>query len=180
MEQLGIILKALNFAAQKHRDQRRKDIEASPYINHPIALVHVLWHEGQVTDPIVLVAALLHDTVEDTDTSFEELEQEFGQEIQQVVAEVTDDKSLPKQMRKQLQVEHASQISNSAKLVKLADKICNLRDLTNSPPTSWTLERRQEYFEWAKQVIDQLRGTHIELEKIFDRAYQQGVSQFHG
>ena len=177
MDQIGIILKALNFAAQKHRDQRRKDIEASPYINHPIGLVHLLWHEAQVTDPIVLVAALLHDTVEDTDTSFEELAEEFGLEIQQVVAEVTDDKSLAKEVRKQLQIDHAGQASLSAKLVKLADKICNLRDLASSPPESWTLERRREYFEWAKQVVDQMRGTHQVLEQIFDRAYQQGVTQ---
>ncbi len=168
-EQVGLIFKALNFAASKHRDQRRKDREASPYINHPITLANLLWVTG-VSDPVALVAAILHDTA----TTFAELEQEFGQEVEGVVREVTDDKSLPKQKRKQLQIEHAADLSQPAKLVKLADKISNLRDIISSPPIDWSKERQQEYFEWAKSVVDRMRGTHLELESIFDRVYQQG------
>ena len=169
--ELALLLKALAFAAHKHRDQRRKDADASPYINHPIALADVLVNEGGITDVEVLCAALLHDTVEDTATTHEELVDEFGSRIARIVAEVTDDKRLPKSERKRLQVEHAPHISHEAKLVKLADKLCNLRDVADRPPAGWDLARRQEYFDWANQVIDGLRGTHARLEAVFDAAY---------
>ena len=169
--ELALLLKALAFAAHKHRDQRRKDPGASPYINHPIALADALVNEGGVTDIEVICAALLHDTVEDTDTSHEELERVFGERIARIVAEVTDDTDLTKAERKRLQVEHAALLSPEAKLVKLADKICNLRDVAERPPASWDLARRREYFDWAKRVVDRLRGTHSRLEAAFDAAY---------
>ena len=169
--ELALLLKALAFAAHKHRDQRRKDPAASPYINHPIALTNVLVNEGGVTDVEVLAAALLHDTVEDTDTTPEELVEAFGARIAHIVAEVTDDKALPKAERKRLQIEHAPHLSGEAKLVKLADKICNLRDVAERAPASWDLARRREYFDWAKSVIDGLRGAHAKLEAAFDAAY---------
>ena len=168
---LKLLLKALAFAADKHRNQRRKDEAASPYINHPIAVSNILCNEGHVTDLNVLCGALLHDTVEDTETTAEELASEFGQEISDIVMEVTDDKSLGKQERKQLQIEHARHLSDPAKLIKLADKISNLRDITNDPPAEWSLGRKRKYFDWAKEVIDQLRGAHPGLEEIFDAAY---------
>jgi guanosine-3',5'-bis(diphosphate) 3'-pyrophosphohydrolase len=167
----ALLIRAAAFAAHKHRDQRRKDPAASPYINHPIALANVLANEAGIADSTVLVAALLHDTIEDTDTTQAELDTEFGSLIAAVVAEVTDDRSLSKAQRKQLQVEHAAGISREAKLVKLADKICNLRDVAASPPSDWPLERQREYFDWARSVIDRMRGTHDILERIFDAAY---------
>jgi guanosine-3',5'-bis(diphosphate) 3'-pyrophosphohydrolase len=168
---LPLVFKALLFAARKHRDQRRKDVEASPYINHPIALANLLCNEAGETDVTVLCSALLHDTVEDTDTTPEELELEFGREIRDIVLEVTDDKRLPKEERKRLQVEHANRASRSARLVKLADKTCNLRDLASSPPTSWPKERIDAYYQWAKEVVDRIRGTHEGLEQLFDQAH---------
>jgi len=168
---LALLLKALAFAAHKHRDQRRKDAEASPYINHPIALADALVNEGGVTDTEVLCAALLHDTVEDTDTTPAELAAAFGERIARIVAEVTDDTRLPKEDRKRLQIEHAPHLSEGAKLVKLADKLCNLRDVDVRPPFKWDVARRREYFDWAKRVVDGLRGTHPGLEKAFDEAY---------
>jgi GTP diphosphokinase / guanosine-3',5'-bis(diphosphate) 3'-diphosphatase len=167
------ILKAAGFAARKHRDQRRKDAAASPYINHPIALANILANEGGITDATVIVAALLHDTVEDTETTPAELRELFGEEVAQVVMEVTDDKSLPKAQRKRLQIEHAAHISKAAKLVKLADKISNLRDIATSPPKDWTLQRRREYFDWAKQVVDGLGDVSPLLRGAFDAAYQR-------
>ena len=167
---LALLFRALAFAAHKHRDQRRKDAEASPYINHPIALAEVLAGEGGVADAEVLAAALLHDTIEDTATTEDELRAEFGARIAAMVVEVTDDQQLPKADRKRLQIEHAASLSAGAKLVKLADKICNLRDVADRPPAKWDLQRRQEYFEWAKKVIDQLRGAHPGLEAAFDAA----------
>jgi guanosine-3',5'-bis(diphosphate) 3'-pyrophosphohydrolase len=171
--ELALLLRALAFAAHKHRDQRRKDPDASPYINHPIALADVLVNEGGVTDFDVLCAALLHDTVEDTATTHHELVDAFGERIAQIVAEVTDDQKLAKAERKRLQIEHAPQLSREAKLVKLADKLCNLRDVAQRPPSGWELQRRREYFDWAKQVVDGLRGTHRELEAAFDAAYEK-------
>jgi guanosine-3',5'-bis(diphosphate) 3'-pyrophosphohydrolase len=170
---LALLLRALAFAAHKHRDQRRKDAEASPYINHPIALAEVLTAEGGVTDIEVLAAALLHDTIEDTATTPQELREQFGERIAGMVEEVTDDKTLEKPERKRLQIEHAAGLSDGAKLVKLADKICNLRDVAERPPAKWDLARRREYFEWAKRVIDRLRGAHPGLEAAFDQAYRR-------
>jgi len=170
-EDLKLIIKALSFAAHKHKDQRRKDVAASPYINHPISLASILCNEAHVTDVDVICGALLHDTVEDTDTSFEEIEIEFGSNISKIVQDVTDDKSLEKSERKRMQVEHAAHACTNAKLVKLADKISNLRDVSINPPKGWEVSRCQEYFDWAKNVIDQVRGTNIILEKQFDDIY---------
>ena len=170
---IALIFKAAEFAARKHRDQRRKDKSASPYINHPIALAEVLSRVGGITSPKVLAAALLHDTLEDTKTTRAELWQAFGPSITKIVEEVTDDKRLPKQRRKELQVEHAAHISTRAKLVKLADKISNLSDIITSPPAGWSLQRKREYFDWAKRVIDQVRGTNSKLERRFDALYRK-------
>ncbi|HEX8963148.1 MAG TPA: HD domain-containing protein [Rhodocyclaceae bacterium] len=164
---LSPVLRATQFAARKHRMQRRRDADATPYINHPIELA-VLLAEVHVDDPVVLCAALLHDTVEDTETTFEELAAAFGDEVAEVVREVTDDQSLSKAERKRLQIEHAPRISRRAKLVKLADKICNLRDIDGAPPVGWSAERKDEYVAWATQVVSGLRGVHPELERIFD------------
>ena len=166
------LLSALTFAAHKHRDQRRKDPEASPYINHPIAVAHVLAVEGGISDSATLLAAILHDTIEDTETTRQELDESFGVRVASIVAEVTDDKSLDKAERKRRQVEHAPHLSARAKRVKLADKICNLRDVAGNPPVDWPLERRREYFDWAKQVVDGLRGGHARLEALFDETYR--------
>ena len=168
-DDLKQLLKALAFAAHKH--QRRKDTDSSPYINHPITLANILCNEGHITDTDVICAALLHDTVEDTDTTAEELEREFGATISRIVMDVTDDKTLDKAVRKQRQIEHAAHISEPAKLVKLADKISNLRDVAGCPPADWSAARRQQYFDWAKAVIDELRGVHEPLEAIFDEAF---------
>ncbi len=169
--ELNPILKALNFAALKHKDQRRKDPEESPYINHPIALANILCNEAHINDVEVICGALLHDTVEDTDTTPEEIEDVFGSAIRQIVMDLTDDKGLDKEARKLKQIEHATHICDKAKLVKLADKISNLRDITSCPPANWTVQRKREYFDWAKRVIDELRGVNARLESLFDAVY---------
>lgn len=170
VEATELILRAVAFAAHKHRDQRRKNQEASPYINHTIELAIVLWEEG-VHDPVVIAAALLHDTLEDTETAWQELRGDFGEDIADIVAEVTDTKWIKKEARKRLQVARAKHSSEAARLVKLADKICNLRDMSAHPPAGWALERRRQYFDWAKEVVDRVRGTHAGLEGKFDEVY---------
>jgi len=169
---MEIVLRAAAFAAEKHRHQRRKDEEASPYINHPVQVAHILVQEN-VEDPEVLAAALLHDTIEDTNTSLEELEIVFGYEIAVIVNECTDNKKLNKLERKQAQIDHAAHISHKAKLVKLADKIANVNDINDAPPAGWSLERKREYFDWAKKVVDQMRGAHPALEARFDAEYSK-------
>ena len=170
---MELFLDVLAFSAHKHRTQRRKDRHASAYINHPIALARVLHNEGGISDAATLCAAMLHDTVEDTETTRAELMRVFGGEITGVVMEVTDNKRLRKHTRKRLQIEHAPHLSRRAKLVKLADKICNLRDLREHPPVGWSRARKREYFDWAKRVVDGLRGVHPGLERAFDREYRR-------
>lgn len=173
----GILLRALAFAAERHSGQRRKDAAASPYINHPIALADVLANEGRVLDVVVRSAAMLHDTIEDTATTAGEIEARFGTRIATVVVEVSDDCSLDKATRKLRQVEHAPHLSPEAKLVKLADKICNLRDILASPPVHWPLQRQQAYFDWSAQVIAGVRGVHPQLEAVFDTLYARRPGQ---
>lgn len=164
------LLKAIAFAATKHRHQRRKDAEASPYINHPIAVATVLAAEGGVSDEATLIAAALHDTVEDTETTLEELAEQFGSEVAGLVGEVTDNKSLQKIERKRLQIEHAPNLSLRAKQLKIADKICNVRDVTDAPPADWLLARRQKYLDWAMDVVAGCRGVNPSLDQAFDQA----------
>jgi guanosine-3',5'-bis(diphosphate) 3'-pyrophosphohydrolase len=170
---MKLLLRAATFAADKHKGQKRKNASETPYINHPLEVAHLLATEAGVTDVVVLAAAILHDTIEDTGTTREELEQLFGAEVAGVVAEVTDDKSLLKAERKRRQVEHAPSLSARAKLVKLADKICNIRDVADDPPAGWPLERRQEYFDWARSVVAGLDGVSPVLEARFDEFYRR-------
>jgi guanosine-3',5'-bis(diphosphate) 3'-pyrophosphohydrolase len=168
------LLQALHFSAQKHRDQRRKDVGASPYINHPIEVATVLATIGGVTDLVTLMAAVLHDTIEDTATTPEELEQRFGHEVRVAVEEMTDDKKQPKAERKRLQIEHAEVASHRCRLIKLGDKICNVRDVTHAPPAGWTVERRREYLDWTEQVVAGCRGANGALEAHYDRLLAEG------
>ena len=174
------VIDAIAFAAHARRMQRRKDKDETPYINHPVALVQILAVEAGIDDPDVLCAAALHDYLEDCcgDDSPVTLEagrgllhDRFGPQVLAYVDAVTDDKSLPKAERKRQQIEHAAHAPRGAQLVKLADKIANLRDLTDFPPADWPAFRRREYFDWAALVIAQVRGVHPPLEALFDQAY---------
>lgn len=166
---LPLVLRALVLATEKHRGQTRKDAQRTPYIEHPVALATVLWEAG-IHDAEVIAAAILHDVLEDTATTRDELES-FGDEVADIVAHVTDDKRRTKAERKQAQVQHAGQLPQPAKLVKLADKICNLRDIARSPPHDWSIERKREYFDWAKAVVDQMGFANARLEELFEAAY---------
>ena len=168
MDGLRRIFRAASFAAKQHRGQKRKGADADPYINHPLEVANLLTDVGGIEDPDIITAALLHDTVEDTGVSHEEIEKEFGSAVARYVREVTDDKSLPKQDRKRLQVEHAPHLSSGAKQIKLADKISNIRDVSASPPEGWDLQRRREYIDWGENVVTGLRGANAALEALFD------------
>ena len=174
MSDFAGLLQAIHFAADKHREQRRKDVDASPYINHPIEVAETIARVGQVTDLVVLQSAILHDTIEDTMTTGDELEALFGAEVRRVVEEVTDDKHLPKAERKRLQIEHAPHLSQRAQLVKLADKISNIRAVTETPPANWPLERRLEYLHWTERVVAGLRGCNAPLEALYDQLLTHG------
>ena len=169
MTEVGALLGAARFAADRHRDQRRKDIKSSPYINHVLSVAEVLTRHG-IEDITTLQAALLHDTIEDTETSPDELDYLFGSEVLSVVLEVTDDKSLDKAERKRIQIEKSPHLSDRAKLVKLGDMISNVTDVGATPPADWSLERRIEYLDWTEQVVHGCRGVHEWLEEQYDIA----------
>jgi guanosine-3',5'-bis(diphosphate) 3'-pyrophosphohydrolase len=169
LDALALLFAALRFAAEKHRDQRRKGADASPYINHTIEVAGLLAKVGGVRDVEVLAAAILHDTIEDTVTTADELEKAFGARVRSLVEEVSDDKRLPKGERKRLQIEHAAGLSSDAKQIKLADKISNVREIGASPPGDWDVERRSKYIAWARQVVAGCRGANPALEERFAR-----------
>ena len=170
------ILQAARFAAEKHALQKRKGATGEPYFNHLIEVAELIASSSDELDVDLVMAALLHDTVEDTGVTLGELEQRFGSEVASLVAEVTDDKSLPKEMRKELQVRDAHKKSVRAQALKLADKISNLRSILASPPVGWSVERRKQYFEWARQVVSGLTTPNPTLKEEFDRTYAM-VSQ---
>ena len=167
------ILAAARFAAEKHASQRRKGLAGEPYVNHVIEVAELIAASSDVVDTHLVMAGLLHDTIEDCGVTFQELEQQFGTDVANLVAEVTDDKTLPKATRKALQVENAPKKSVRAQVIKLADKISNLRSILDSPPADWDLERRRQYFEWAHQVISGLRDPNPLLKAEFDQIYSR-------
>ncbi|WP_202845537.1 HD domain-containing protein [Luteimonas saliphila] len=181
---LARVVDAIAFAAHAHRAQRRKDLDATPCINHPVALVRILAVEAGIDDTDVLCAAALHDYLEDccggddgqasVDEGRDLLRRRFGDAVLRLVDAVTDDRALPRAERKRLQVAHAAQMPHGARLIRLADKIANLRDLVEFPPADWPAYRRREYFDWAASVVDRLRGTHAGLEALFDAARALG------
>lgn len=168
MNNLNNLLHAASFAAQKHTHQKRKGEHGEPYINHPLEVANLLSSVGGIEDIDVLMAALLHDTVEDCGVSGNELRLLFGDTVAGYVLEVTDDKDLPKARRKQLQIEHAPHLSPGAKLIKLGDKISNITDVSSNPPADWDVERRREYIDWGIAVVAGLRGVNEPLENYFD------------
>jgi guanosine-3',5'-bis(diphosphate) 3'-pyrophosphohydrolase len=180
MTDLQQFLRAAAFAARKHQHQRRKDAEASPYINHPLEVAAILAEEGGVTDPLTLTAAVLHDTLEDTETTPEELAAAFGPAIRDLVQEVTDDKRLPRAERKARQAATAAHLSHQAKLIRIADKIVNVRDVTHHPPTKWDLKRRREYLDWTEAVVAGCRGVSPALEARYEQTLQEGRTILRG
>ncbi|MDG1875574.1 MAG: HD domain-containing protein [Mariniblastus sp.] len=171
------LLTAAFFAAQKHRVQTRKDTQQTPYINHPLEVAKTLAVDGGVTDVDLLMAAMLHDTVEDTETSMEELAEHFGTRVAALVAEVTDDKSLTKGERKRLQVDQAPKKSDAAKQLKIADKICNARDIIQRSPAGWNNERKRRYLEWANNVVVGCQGVNAKLDVLVKKVIQDGLNE---
>ena len=171
---LALLLRAASFSADRHRYQSRKGHDPPPYINHPLEVASILANVGGISDVTTLVAALLHDTVEDTSASPEELETLFGHDVRLLVDEVTDNKKLVKAERKRLQIEHTPTLSVAAKQIKLGDKICNMRDVVENPPTDWSLQRRRDYLDWAELVVAGCRGANEALERHFDEVLAKG------
>lgn len=172
-EEVGLLLHAVQFASEKHKSQRRKDEERTPYINHPLNVAKILWEVGNIRDIRIIIAGILHDTIEDTQTTSQEITAVFGNQVCAWVEEVTDDKRLPKQERKRLQIEYAPFKSHPAKQIKLADKISNVLDIARVAPVGWSVERQKEYVDWAKKVVEGLGCCNRELEKVFEQATSQ-------
>jgi (p)ppGpp synthase/HD superfamily hydrolase len=175
MNELVSVLRAADAAAGWHAHQRRKGSAREPYINHLLEVAKLVAEATGGTEPDPVIAALLHDAIEDQGVTAESIAGQFGGRVAEIVMEVTDDKSLPKDVRKRNQVENAPKISREAKLVKLADKISNVLTISVSPPADWSVERRVQYIEWAKQVVAGLRGTSPWLEQQFDDAAERAM-----
>jgi len=171
MESVQQILQAAQYASEKHAGHKRKGGE--PYINHLIEVAHLVSTALSEPDANVVAAAFLHDTIEDAGVTAAELTERFGQNVTDLVLEVTDDKSLPKEERKRLQIEHAPKLSVRAQVIKLADKISNLRSIISSPPPDWDYERKKQYFEWGKQVVDGLTAPNPILKEEFEKTRQR-------
>jgi len=167
------LLKAAIFAARKHGRQSRKGRRSEPYIVHPLEVARLLKVVGGVDDIDTLTAAILHDTVEDTDTTIEEIGELFGENVASIVSEVTDDEALPKMVRKEKQVEHAPFLSDAAKRLKMCDKISNISDVLSDPAVDWSDARRREYVNWGVRVFEGLRGANADLEDYFDKLVEK-------
>lgn len=167
-------LKALKFAAEKHAGQRRKSKNAAPYINHPIEVAEHLATVGDISDEDILIAALLHDTVEDTDATYAEIQSQFGSHVADLVMECTDDKKLDKAERKRLQIVNAPHKTDGAKCIKIADKTSNLYAILQDPPKDWSLERQREYFQWAEAVVEGLLGVNKKLDEAVNAVLAKG------
>lgn len=170
---LGLVVRAAYFAGEKHRMQRRGDAEKTPYINHPLELAAILTEEAGVVDPLILCAALLHDTIEDTETSPEELKQYFGERVSSLVLEVTNDMTLSSSERRIYEANVISGLSHGAKLIKLADKLANIRDVSTMPPIGWTQEKKRQYFDFALKIAEKAQDASPELFQIFVKDYEQ-------
>jgi guanosine-3',5'-bis(diphosphate) 3'-pyrophosphohydrolase len=171
MSEVEAIVAAVRYAAVKHVNQKRKGAAGEPYVNHVIEVAHLV--STVTADSNVVIAALLHDVIEDTSVTAAQLCVDFGPDVTALVVEMTDDKSLPKQERKRLQIEHAPRMSPRAQIIKLADKISNLQSILVSPPANWDYERKKQYFEWGKQVVDALSAPNLLLKAKFESTYQR-------
>jgi len=172
-QNIHAVLSAASFAAKKHSAQRRKGDAAEPYVNHVLEVAALVSGALPEDDTNLVIAALLHDTIEDTATTRQEIEEHFGSDVASLVTELTDDKTLPKAERKRLQIVNASKKSARAQVIKLADKISNLRSILASPPADWDFRRKKKYFDWAKQVVDGLAAPNLVLRLECDKAVKE-------
>jgi len=170
MKEWITVLKAADAAARWHVHQRRKGAAKEPYINHLLEVATLVAEATGGKDPNLVIAALLHDAIEDCEVPAQLIAETFGSDVADLVVEVTDDKTLEKGERKKRQVDGAPKKTDRAKLLKLADKTSNLRALVLSPAPDWSVRRRIEYIEWARKVAQGLRGVHADLERQFDEA----------
>lgn len=170
MEDWLRVLRAADAAAKWHVHQRRKGPAGEPYVNHLLEVATLVAEATDGAEPDLIIAALLHDAIEDQEVPQELIAKEFGDVVAKLVMEMTDDKSLEKAVRKQRQIETAARTSNGAKILKLADKTSNLRALAASAPADWSVRRRLEYVAWAERVAEGLKGASAKLEAEFGRA----------
>jgi guanosine-3',5'-bis(diphosphate) 3'-pyrophosphohydrolase len=177
-EDLKGIFEAMLFASEKHKNQRRKDSESSPYINHPIAVAYYLSKYCDVLDNEVLIAGILHDTLEDTETTPQEIEEKFGTEVLHLVQEVTDEKDLPKEVIRDLQVNTIQDRSRGAKLIRIADKISNITDLLLAPPRGWDAKKKVDYLDWTERLVGKIKGINPCLERLYHERVKKARDEY--
>lgn len=180
MTDTELYAKARDFAAKKHAGQLRKGANREPYITHPIEVAKLVSEATGGNDEILIAAAVLHDTIEDTDTSYDDLREEFNSEIADLVAEVTDDTRLPSDVRKAKQAADMPKKSDRAKMIKMADKISNLRSIRESPPAAWTDDKKRSYIKTASNVVAGARDANCKLADQFDQVEAELLKQLNG
>ncbi|MBI3509186.1 MAG: bifunctional (p)ppGpp synthetase/guanosine-3',5'-bis(diphosphate) 3'-pyrophosphohydrolase [Bacteroidetes bacterium] len=171
---MKLLIDAILFASECHSGQVRKDGH-TPYINHPLEVMHLLISEGGIDDHEILIAAVLHDVVEDTQVTGQDIREKFGKRVEKIVLELTDDKSLSKDERKKAQLDSAASLSREARFIRLSDKICNVYDILYAPPGNWGMDRRRDYLFWAEAVIEKIKGINEPLEKKFAELMKEGI-----
>uniref|UniRef100_A0A915AEB2 Guanosine-3',5'-bis(diphosphate) 3'-pyrophosphohydrolase MESH1 n=1 Tax=Parascaris univalens TaxID=6257 RepID=A0A915AEB2_PARUN len=172
---VAVIMKAVDLAARRHRRQRRGDPARTPFINHLVGVAYILTNEAKVYDTVTIVAAILHDIIEDTETTYVEIREMFGNEVATIVSECTIDKSQLRDARKKRQIVNASKLSHKAKLVELADKLYNLRDIERVMPVGWTARHKREHFEWLRDYVAVMKGTNEALETAIDEVISRNL-----
>jgi (p)ppGpp synthase/HD superfamily hydrolase len=173
---LRLVSEAADFAARRHSGMARKGRGNEPYVNHLAEVANLLATATDGTDAELVAAGWLHDTVEDTKTTREELAQKFSKRVATLVADVTDDMTLPKDQRRQQQIIDAPNKSPGAKLIKIADKISNIRARILPQPGQDEREDLIDYVGWAEKVVAGCRGVNAALDRNFDETVKQARS----
>lgn len=171
---LPLVMRAAQFAADRHKAQRRRGAAREPYINHLLEVATLLAASTEGRDPDLVIAGLLHDLIEDQGAGADDIARQFGVGVAALVLEVTSDKSLSEDERNRAHILHAAHKSPRARMLRIADLTSNLRALRQSPPADWSIERQREYFRWAHEVVARSRGLSPQLDAAFDEAYNAG------
>ena len=177
---LQAVMDAASTAAHWHAEQRRKGTAGEPYINHLLEVAALVAEATRGNDPNLVIAALLHDAIEDRGITRAAISEKFGEDVASLVQEVSDDKSLPQAVRKRLQVEEAPRKSKRAKILKLADKISNVAAIGRDPPPDWSIERQRQYVQWGREVVAGLRDAAPEFAARFEAAAVEAERRIDG
>jgi (p)ppGpp synthase/HD superfamily hydrolase len=169
--QIEKLFEALEYASKLHKDQRRKGNGGSPYVNHLIEVASLLSRVAEVTDHEVIIAAILHDVLEDTEAREGDIFDRFGGTVLAYVKHVTDDKLLSLEKRRIAQLKSIENSSSQIQLIKLADHCSNIASL----PPSWDRARLESYISWSHSIAVHCYSASEELAKVYKKRYDSAL-----